>query len=81
MVARALVLFGVALAAIGAAFGRWLLLGIPVILGVGYGAWVDLSGTLHQQDSPVLSLVVFAEVVMATSVYARRRLAPPSPSR
>ena len=76
----ALVLAGIALAAIGAAFGRWLLLGIPVILGVAYVAYVVLSGTRQQQDNPVLSLVVFAEVVMAASIYARRRLAPPPQS-
>jgi hypothetical protein len=72
-----LILLGAALAAVGVVFGRWWPLWLPATFGGGYFLG-SLSGSLPQQDSPILFLVAVVELVMAAGIYARRRLALPT---
>jgi len=67
-----LVLFGVALAALGAVFGSWRVLWLPASLGGAYAVGGVIFESLRHQDNPGLFLVVVAGVAMAVGVCARK---------
>jgi hypothetical protein len=67
-----LVLFGVALVALGVVVGSWRVLWLPASLGGAYAVGAVIFESLRHQDNPSLFLIVVAGVAMAIGVWTRK---------
>ena len=65
---------GLVLTAIGAMLGSWRLSWLPAALALAYGFLAVASGSLWQEDNPIVFLTVAAEAAIVVGVWSRPHL-------